>query len=442
MNRQEVSKTQQGREADSVSGTSEIALNSAIGPWVVEHVDRSKSERQVFLRRGEKLTIGTRHDADLRLEDACVSGLHCTLDASSGCLELIDLGSKNGVFLGNARVQRARLDFGSATFTVGKTSLSVKLNARHEARNQAEPIAGIVGRSEPMVRLIGEVRRLAKLRAPVLVMGESGVGKDVVARALHGLSGRKGEYVPLNVATIPENLADSELFGHRRGAFTGAVQPRVGAFEQSHDGTLFLDEIGELAPSVQAKLLRVLEDGMVRPVGATQARYVNTRVISATCAPLGERCASGLFRFDLLQRLSMVVIEVPPLRERRSDIALLSQSWLDRFRSEIGVRYLGQDALLRLSAYDWPGNVRELGSVLYRACVGTDQSLIDAAGIERALKSQVGATTKRRADPRELLTLAEGNVSLAARLAGLPRTTFRTWLSRIEKDDKADNGRS
>jgi DNA-binding NtrC family response regulator len=360
------------------------------------------------------------------------------LDATGDGLELVDLGSTNGVFLGNARVQRARIDAISTTFTIGKTVLSIQLKERQDSRSRVEPIDGIVGRSEPILRLVGEIRKLARLRAPVLIIGESGVGKDVVARALHNLSRRKGEYVPLNVATIPENLADSELFGHRRGAFTGAVQARVGAFEQAHDGTLFLDEIGELAMAVQAKLLRVLEDGMVRPVGATQARFTNARVISATCAPLGERCSCGRFRFDLLQRLSMVVLEVPPLRERRSDISLLAQAWLDRFREEVGVRCLGQDAIARLVAYDWPGNVRELGSVLYRACVGTEQSIIDAVGIERALKSQVGTTSKRQLDPRELLTLAEGNVSMAARLAGLPRTTFRTWLSRAKKDGAND----
>jgi DNA-binding NtrC family response regulator len=439
MNSQQVSQEENGQKADSVNGTGEIALESNLGPWVIEHVDPSKSHRQVFLRRGERLTIGTRQDSDLILDDSWVSGLHCVLDASNGSLELIDMNSKNGVFVGNARVKRARLDFLSTTFTVGKTSLIVKVTSRRDAVHPVAAISGLIGRSEPMVRLTADIRRLAKLRAPVLIVGESGVGKDVVARALHGLSGRKGNYVPLNVATIPENLADSELFGHRRGAFTGAVQQRVGAFEQAHEGTLFLDEIGELAASVQAKLLRVLEDGMVRPVGATQSRQVNSRVVSATCAPLSERCAVGQFRFDLLQRLSMVVLEVPPLRDRRSDIVLLAQGWLERFRSEVGPRYLAEDAVLRLTQYDWPGNVRELGSVLYRACVGTDQNHLDAMAIERAIKSQVGGTTKRRFDPREFLTLAEGNVSLAARLAGLPRTSFRHWLARSAKTHSSGN---
>jgi two-component system response regulator GlrR len=212
------------------------------------------------------------------------------------------------------------------------------------------------------------------------------------------------------------------------------VQQRVGAFEQAHQGSLFLDEIGELAPTVQAKMLRVLEDGIVKPVGATQSRAVDVRVISATCAPLGERCANGQFRFDLLQRLSVITLAVPPLRERRSDIPLLTQEWLERFRTEVGVRCISQEAISRLCAFDWPGNVRQLGAVLYRACVSAEVSLIDGVSIERAMSAQIGITSKRRTDPREFMTLAEGNVSRAARLAGLPRTTFRTWLSRVKKE--------
>jgi DNA-binding NtrC family response regulator len=400
---------------------------------MVEFQDRSCGIQRAILEGGASLVLGSGTEVDMHVDDACVSHQHCRLDASAGMLELVDLDSKNGVFLGNARVRRARLPFASAAFTIGKTLVTVKTTSAELAvhsENHAS-IPGLVGRSAPILRLSAEIRRLARLKAPVLILGESGVGKDVVARALHELSGRGGAYVPLNVATIPESLADSELFGHQRGAFTGAVQQRTGAFEEAHAGTLFLDEIGELAPSVQAKLLRVLEDGMIKSVGSAHSRKIDVRVVSATCAPLNERCSAGGFRFDLLQRLSMVTLQVPPLRDRRSDIPLLARAWLDRFRDELGSRHLGDDALVCLGQYEWPGNVRQLGAVIYRACVGTDQPVLDAIAIERALADQVGTSTKRRSDPREFLRLAEGNISRAARLAGLPRTTFRTWLSRV-----------
>jgi DNA-binding NtrC family response regulator len=286
-----------------------------------------------------------------------------------------------------------------------------------------------------MLRLKREVRRLASLRAPVLILGESGTGKDVVARALHRWSNRVGSYVPLNVATIPETLADSELFGHRKGAFTGAVQSRIGAFERAHQGTLFLDEIGELAAQVQAKLLRILEDGMVRPVGAVEERRVDVRVVSATWTSLFDRSAAGQFRFDLLQRLSVVVLEVPPLRERRSDIPLLARHWLDRYRSEVGPRELTDRAIERLCTFDWPGNVRELGGAVYRACVVSEGELIDVAAIDQAMATRGARYDRRNRDPEEILLRAGGNVSEAARLAGLPRTSFRTWLSRSRRSD-------
>lgn len=429
-----------GREAGCAGTTGEISVDSMVGPWVVEYLDASKGLRQVFLRRGEQLTIGSRGDVDVRLNDNCVSAVHCMLDATKGGLELTDLSSRNGVFLGGARIATARIEQLTSSFTIGKTTLSVRLNTRSESREAAEPIAGLVGRSEPIIRLTADIRRVANLRAPVLIIGESGVGKDVVARALHALSARSGAYVPLNVAAIPESLSDSELFGHCRGAFTGAVQPRVGAFEQANGGTLFLDEIGELALAIQAKLLRVLEDGMVRAVGAAQARHVDVRVVSATCAALGERCASGQFRNDLLHRLSVMILEVPPLRERKSDIPLIAQALLARYRGEVGVHSLAPDALARLSDYEWPGNVRELGAVIYRACVNTESSAVDGAAIERALCRRISGAPRRRSDPVELLTLAEGNVSRAARLAGLPRTTFRTWLSRTRQAEPTRGG--
>jgi DNA-binding NtrC family response regulator len=235
--------------------------------------------------------------------------------------------------------------------------------------------------------------------------------------------------VPLNVGAIAETLADGELFGHRRGAFTGAVASRPGAFEQATRGTLFLDEVAELPPSVQVKLLRVVEDGLVRPVGGDQAIAVDVRVVSATWAPLEEWVEQGRFRGDLLQRLSTTVIHLPPLRRRKSDIPMLCQALLGRYLPELGPRRLTSAALAKLVEYPWPGNVRELGAVLYRAAVLSTGSVIDAGHVQLpARKARPEALSPE--DALELLRRHRGVTSAAARSAGVPRSTFRSWLGK------------
>jgi DNA-binding NtrC family response regulator len=280
------------------------------------------------------------------------------------------------------------------------------------------------------------VRKFAPLRAPVLLLGESGTGKDVVAHALHSLSQRSGELVPLNVGAITESLADSELFGHRRGAFTGAIAARPGAFELAQGGTLFLDEIGDLPASLQVKLLRVVEDGMVRSVGATQTTKVDVRLVSATWALLDERVARGSFRADLLHRLSTVVIRLPPLRRRASDIPELCRVLLARYRSELGEKRVSSAALARLVEYGWPGNVRELASVLYRGAVAAPGETIDVVHVE--LPAQTGHRARPEplspAEVLELLSRCGGNTTEAARAARVPRSTFRSWLQKARSD--------
>jgi DNA-binding NtrC family response regulator len=238
--------------------------------------------------------------------------------------------------------------------------------------------------------------------------------------------------VPLNVATIPSALADAELFGHRRGAFTGAVAARPGAFEEAHRGTLFLDEIADLEPQIQSKLLRVVEDLKVRPVGGAQSLDVDVRVISATWAPLDERVAAARFREDLYHRISTFVIRLPPLRTRKSDIPALARALLGRIHAEVGPKRLGCGALAKLVSHSWPGNVRELGSALYRAAVASEGQEIEALDVEAALFRPLKARP-RALSPDEataLLGECDGNVSAASRAAGVPRSTFRSWLER------------
>ncbi len=342
----------------------------------------------------------------------------------------MDLGSKNGVFVGSARVRSAWLSARASGFVIGRTAVVVTNCAKRSGESADPSVPWLIGASEPMRRVRAEIHRVARLRAPVLITGESGAGKDLVARALHHLSGRTGRYVPLNMGAIADSLADSELFGHRRGAFTGAMAARVGAFQHADGGTLFMDEIVELSPSIQVKLLRVLEDGCIRPVGTSESHRVDVRVLSATWKSLHKASEDGRFRFDLLQRLSTVRIEVPPLRRRASDLPALAEHLLSRQEPEIGKRVISSGAMARLVSYGWPGNVRELASVLYRAGASSDGPVIDLCHVEGALAQSVEPKANGDESADVLLARAEGNVSRAARMAGMPRTTFRTWLAR------------
>jgi two-component system response regulator AtoC len=223
-----------------------------------------------------------------------------------------------------------------------------------------------------MIRVLEVVERAAEFKATVLLTGESGTGKEVLARAIHAQSGRREEaFVAVNCGAIPEMLLESELFGHSRGAFTGASRARRGLFVEADGGTLFLDEIGELPVALQVKLLRVLQEEEVRPLGESKPLQVDIRVIAATSRQLEEEVAAGRFREDLFYRLNVLRVPVPPLRERREDIAVLVDHLVGRARETLGkpIRSVTDDALARLLAYPWPGNVRELENVIERAVI-------------------------------------------------------------------------
>jgi len=404
------------------------------GPWTIEIADPRKANRSV-LHRGERWLVGTAEDADVRLDDPRVSARHCVLDATREGLEIIDLDSRNGVFVGNVRVTVARLESQCQAIIVGKTTIIIRCGHGRSNKAEIEPLPGMIGSSEPLLRVVSAIRRYAALSAPVLLVGESGVGKDVAARAIHQLSGRQGGYYPINVATIPEGLADSEFFGHVKGAFTGASCSRIGAFTHAHRGTILLDEIAELPLRVQAKLLRVVEDGEIRPVGGSSTQTVDVRLVSASWVPLMERVLRGTFRFDLLQRLSTVVIEIPPLRKRKSDIPILVKHWAKHHEAETGLRVFTGAAMNRLDEHDWPGNVRELWAVLYRACTNAASIEVDWPDVDAAIRSGVVTRAMSDPDPQVLLERYKGNVSMAARAAGLPRSTFRSRLVRVQSGE-------
>jgi two-component system response regulator HydG len=253
---------------------------------------------------------------------------------------------------------------------------------------EAGPL-GLVGDSEPMRQLREQVRRVGPTDADVLVLGESGSGKELVARALHAASRRRdGPFVGVSCAALPEGLLESELFGHERGAFTGAQRRKIGRFELAHGGTLFLDEVGEIAPAVQVKLLRVLQERTLERVGGEETLTVDVRIIAATNRDLRARASAGGFREDLYYRLAIVPLRVPPLRERPEDVERLAAHFLEKHAGRIGRRLSGfePDALQLLRRQAWPGNVRELENAVQQAMVFADGPLVRARDLPAALR--------------------------------------------------------
>ena len=299
----------------------------------------------------------------------------------------------------------------------------------------------IITRNPLMEEVLNQARLVAESDASVFIHGESGTGKDLLAKAVHHASPRRDEaFVAINCSAIPEALLESELFGHVRGAFTGATKDHKGLFQAAHAGTLFLDEIGDMPLALQAKLLRVLEDRQVRPIGSTRAAPVDVRIISATHRNLEQEMVAGNFREDLYYRLNVVRLELPPLQARREDIPLLATHMLAKLteRSKRHVQGFSPEAMELLVAAPWPGNVRQLYNVVEQTVALCTTPLIPATLVERALRSRPN-TILSFADARQrferdylaqLLQITNGNVTQAARLAQRNRTEFYKLLHR------------
>jgi DNA-binding NtrC family response regulator len=413
--------------------TVEIAITSAPMSLLLEVQDDEEVRRVPV---GEAaLVVGTARGVDLVIRDPTVSARHCVLRAHGGGLTVKDLGSRNGTYVGGARVLEAWGTDGM-TILIGQTSIAVLAHSDEEEDETSPPLPGIAGGSIVMCRVATQVRRLARLSAPVLIAGETGVGKELVARALHAEGSRSAApFVAINVAALPRELVESELFGHERGAFTGAVTKRAGAFAEAEGGTLFLDEIGELPIDAQPKLLRALDGYEVRRVGAAgSGQRSGARVVAATHVPLSEQVRSGRFRRDLYHRLEVFVVELPPLRARPGDILPITRMLLEQMAGELGHWDVTPAALAYLTRHDWPGNVRELRNVLCRAAdLAKDDRWIDTRAVVRALRRPHEGPSPLTLTPegaKEWLATHGGNVSAAARAAKIPRTTFRKILAR------------
>ncbi len=377
------------------------------------------------------VTVGSGPESDLVLTDRAVSALHCRFEPLRDGVLLRDLGSRNGTWVGGLSVKTALVVPGSLV-RVGRTDLRL---VRELGPTEAGP-SGLVFRSPEMQQLLVEAERVAGFEWPVLVTGESGSGKEGIARLLHERSRRaSGPFVAVNAGSFSAQLVESELFGHEKGAFTGAVASHRGAFEQAAGGTLFLDEIGELPLSLQARLLRVLDGWEVRRVGSEAAIAVDVRLVCATHRDLPAMVRDGAFREDLYYRIRQDALRVPPLRERPDDVPALAAHFLRSVEAHVGERRLSEGAMARLLAHSWAGNVRELRNVVRAAAVRSAGQVLDAQDLEAALERLGSPRDPRPLDTQGLAHVLErhrGNAAAAARALGIPRSTLRDRLRKLD----------
>ncbi len=380
-------------------------------------------------------TVGTHPEAAFTLSDSSVSRYHVELLLHPFGVRVRDLGSTNGTFLNDARVHDIVVP--DATLRLGRTLLKVVPSTAlsEEALRPPARFGEAIARSERMRALFDTLARVAATDAYVLLGGETGSGKGALARALHDVSDRSaGPFRVLDCAAVAPSLVESELFGHAKGAFTGAHQASPGAFVSAHGGTLFLDEVAELPLEVQPKLLRALETGVVHPLGDSREREVDVRIIAATHRDLPAAVASGAFRKDLYYRLAVLVADVPPLRERLEDLPLLAHHFVTLAgRPDF---HLSSALLERLAAHPWPGNVRELRNVIERSICGLDALPPEVSPPEAAAVVPFKQAKAQLVDDftREyfaaLLERCQGNLTEVASLAGIARTHLYDVLSR------------
>jgi DNA-binding NtrC family response regulator len=406
------------------------------------------------------ITVGGDHACDLRVDDPTVSRRHVELQILGEGVRVKDLGSTNGTFSGTNRISEATFRPG-ATLKIGDATLRLlAIDAPHVIPSQRRSFGGLVGSSAAMREVFAILELAAPSDASVLIEGESGTGKELAARALHDFSARAPRpFVVLDCAAVGGALIDSHCFGHVRGAFTGADHNRDGAFVRARGGTVFLDEIGELPLESQVKLLRVLEDHTVQPVGSDERVPVDVRLVAATNRDLVAEVGGGRFRHDLFHRLSVIHMLIPPLRERADDlIELVEHFYRDR---DVVCGPVAGDNLSRLYAHDWPGNVRELRNVLERAfvlgggaqpfaalnlsltaCADPNKGgglVVDTTRPFKDIKEKLVDEIERRY-AQEVFAQCEGNISRAADHAGLSRKHFRELLVKHQLIERPADG--
>ena len=401
---------------------------------------------------GERISVGSATGNDLIVSHPTVSRFHLTLERDASLVRITDLGSTNGTRIGPVMVRDTTVSFSlPASLRLGDVTLAVEDgDVVMQSLHDADTLGGLRGRSPVMRRLMADIRKLAASDVSVLLIGESGTGKELIARAIHDESPRaKGPFVVVDCAAIPPSVFAAELFGHERGAFTGADKRRAGALERANGGTVLLDELGELPPSLQAALLGALERRRFTRIGGSEEVPVDVRIVSATNRDLRRDVNSGTFRLDLFYRLGVVVLEVPPLRRRAEDVSLLIQHFIGEVGGAEQASDLFNDEVMReLLAYSWPGNVRELRNLVAAALAMGQKPSVDPAAapsggsapsediIESVLDRpyrDARSELLERFEKRYLQALLErsaGNVRQAARVGQMNRSYLIELLKR------------
>ena len=400
----------------------------------------------------EEIRIGSMEDNDVVLSDDTVSRYHCKIVQDDSAYMLVDLHSTNGTTVNKVRVREAFLKPG-CMISVGGSQL--RFNAREEeveiVPSRSDHCAGLIGGNAKMREIYSILEKIAPTATTVVIDGETGTGKEVVAQAIHSLSPRsRNDLVVFDCGAVPPNLIESELFGHEKGSFTGAMMTRAGLFEQADGGTLFLDELGELPIDLQPKLLRVLEQREVRRVGGAKAQKVDVRIIAATNRNLEDEVRAGRFRQDLFYRLSVVRLHLPSLKDRADDIPLLVQHFLDHGhynRDATGkarARGVSREALAALQAYPWPGTVRELVNVVERAVSFCDAEIVELDDLPDYIRTAKAPPPREPGKRAQTFPSAQVSMSPAAPAPVPPEelmaegVTFKDakerWVAAFERD--------
>jgi transcriptional regulator with GAF, ATPase, and Fis domain len=367
----------------------------------VIHCTGGSEAGESWLIEQDIIRIGSAKTCDIVITDPTVSRHHAEIRRGRDGVILRDLGSMNGTFVGHVRAKEVYLG-PNTRFRVGRTEFHFKTadEVIDVAPSSADHFESLVGASVAMREVFGLLERVAPTALTVLIYGETGTGKELAARAVHSRSRRaEGPFVVFDCGAAPDNLIESELFGHQRGAFTGAVESRPGMFELAHGGTIFLDEIGELPLELQPKLLRVLEQREVRRVGASKTKPIDVRVVAATNRDLREAVNVGRFREDLYYRIAVVEMSMPPLRARMGDLERLAHHLLERSADNATVQSFNPAVLEVFSAYHWPGNVRELNNVIARALPFCDGSEVTIEALPETLRSSDPVTAQPGLEP-------------------------------------------
>lgn len=411
--------------------------------YAVRVVTGADARAEVALRADRSVSVGSSADNDLVLSDRTVSRYHIELRPAPGGVLVRDLGSLNGTFFNQARIQAAVLPQG-AELRLGECALVIDVVAGAATPSlEVADIAGLIAKSPAMLRVVATIGKLAPTMVSVLIEGETGTGKEVVASAIHATSPRaKAPFVVVDCGALPPTLIASELFGHERGAFTGAAQRHAGAFERAHGGTLFLDEIGELPLELQPALLGVLERRRFRRLGGERDVEADFRLVSATHRDLRADANSGRFRNDLYFRLAVSRVVIPALRERPEDVAALARHFAEQVAGTPHPPGLTDELLAQLSGQHWAGNARELrnyvenaialgfepsaGAMPARVAQGTDDTRIEPYKLARA----EAVSAFEREYLRRLIAECEGNASAAARRAEMDRAYLLSLLRR------------